>query len=90
MALVLTVGAGLLTSSYRNLAQVDLGYRPAETLALTLTPRDGAYEEAAARRTAYRELLARIRAAAALRARGRRHGRRGRARGRGTGRPRPT
>ena len=61
MALVLTVGAGLLTSSYLNLAQVDLGYRPAEVLALTLTPRDGAYEADVARRTAYRELLARIR-----------------------------
>ena len=61
MALVLTVGAGLLTSSYRNLARVDLGYRPAEVLALTLTPRDGAYEADDGRREAYRELLARVR-----------------------------
>ena len=61
MALVLTIGAGLLTSSYLNLAQIDLGYRPAEVLALTLTPRDGVYEEEAPRRTAYRELLARVR-----------------------------
>ena len=61
MALVLTIGAGLLTSSYRNLTQVDLGYRPAEVLALTLTPRDGAYESDAPRWTAYRELLARVR-----------------------------
>ena len=61
MALVLTVGAGLLASSYVNLARVDLGYRPAGVLALTLTPRDGAYEEVAARRTAHRELLARLR-----------------------------
>ena len=38
MALVLTIGAGLLTSSYLNLARIDLGYRPAEVLALTLTP----------------------------------------------------
>ena len=61
MALVLTIGAGLLTASYRNLTQVDLGYRPAAVLALTLTPRDGAYEADAPRRTAYRELLARVR-----------------------------
>ena len=61
MALVLAICAGLLTSSYRNLAQVDLGYRPAAVLALTLTPRDGAYEADASRRTAYRELLARVR-----------------------------
>ena len=61
MALVLTIGAGLLTSSYLNLAQVDLGYRPAQVLALTLTPRDGAYEAEVQRRTAYRELLARVR-----------------------------
>ncbi|MYD86341.1 MAG: FtsX-like permease family protein [Acidobacteria bacterium] len=61
MALVLTIGAGLLTSSYLNLARIDLGYRPAEVLALTLTPRDGVYEEDAPRRTAYRELLARVR-----------------------------
>ena len=61
MALVLTIGAGLLTASYRNLTQVDLGYRPVAVLALTLTPRDGAYEADAPRRTAYRELLARVR-----------------------------
>ena len=62
MALVLTVGAGLLASSYVNLARVDLGYRPAGVLVLTLAPRDGAYEEVAPRRIAYRELLARVRA----------------------------
>ena len=62
MALVLTVGAGLLASSYLNLARVDLGYRPAEVLALTLTPRDGAYEADDERRAAWRELLARVRA----------------------------
>ena len=61
MALVLTVGAGLFASSYVNLARVDLGYRPAGVLALTLTPRDGAYEEVASRRPAYRDLLARLR-----------------------------
>ena len=61
MALVLTIGAGLLTTSYLNLVQVDLGYRPAEVLALTLTPRDGAYETDTVRRAAYRELLARVR-----------------------------
>ena len=61
MALVLTVGAGLLTSSYLNLAQIDLGYRPAGVLALTLTPRDGVYEADVQRRAAYRELLARLR-----------------------------
>lgn len=61
MALVLTVGAGLLAASYVNLARVDLGYRPAGVLALTLAARDGAYEEVASRRTAYRELLARLR-----------------------------
>ena len=60
MALVLTVGAGLLTSSYLNLAQIDLGYRPAGVLALTLTPRDGVYEADGQRRAAYRELLARV------------------------------
>ena len=61
MALVLTVGAGLLTSSYRNLAQVDLGYRHNGVLTATLTPRDGAYVEDAPRRIAWRELLARVR-----------------------------
>ena len=61
MALVLTVGAGLLTSSYRNLTRLELGYRPAGVLALTLTPRDGAYVEDATRRIAWRELLARVR-----------------------------
>ena len=61
MALVLTVGAGLLAASYVNLARVDLGYRPAAVLALTLAARDGAYEEVTSRRTAYRELLARLR-----------------------------
>ena len=61
MALLLTIGAGLLTSSYVNLAQVDLGYRPTEVLALTLTPRDGAYEADTVRRAAYRDLLARVR-----------------------------
>ncbi len=61
MALVLTVGAGLLAASYVNLARVDLGYRPAGVIALTLAARDGAYEEVAPRRTAYRELLARLR-----------------------------
>ena len=61
LALTLTVGAGLLTSSYFNLARVDLGYRPADVLALTLTPRDGAYEEDFQRRTAYRELPAHVR-----------------------------
>ena len=61
MALVLTIGAGLLTSSYLNLARIDLGYRPAEVLALTLTPRDGVYEAEIQRRTAYRELLDRVR-----------------------------
>ena len=61
MALVLTIGAGLLASSYLNLAQVDLGYRPADVLTLTLTPRDGAYVADAPRRAAYLDLLARIR-----------------------------
>lgn len=61
MALVLTIGAGLLTSSYRNLAQVDLGYRHSGVLTATLTPRDGAYVEDATRRIAWRELLARVR-----------------------------
>ena len=60
MALVLTIGAGLLTSSYLNLAQGDLGYRPAGVLALTLTHRDGAYGSDAERRAAYRALLARV------------------------------
>ena len=61
LALVLTVGAGLLAASYVNLARVDLGYRPAGVLALTLTARDGAYGDVASRRTADRELLARLR-----------------------------
>ena len=61
MALVLTVGAGLLASSYLNLARIDLGYRPAEVLTLSLTPRDGAYEADTQRRRAYRELLTRVR-----------------------------
>ena len=61
MALVLTIGAGLLASSYVNLARVDLGYRPADVLTLTLTPRDGVYEGDAPKRTAYRALLARVR-----------------------------
>ena len=61
MALVLTVGAGLLSANYLNLAEIDLGYRPAEVLALTLAPSDGAYETDASRRIAYRELLARVR-----------------------------
>ena len=61
MALVLTVGAGLLASSYLNLTRVDLGYRPAGVLALTLTPRDGVYVADSRRRTAWRELLDRIR-----------------------------
>ena len=60
MALVLPVGAGLLTASCLNLAQIDLGYRPAEVLALTLTSWDGAYETDVTRRTAYPELLARV------------------------------
>ena len=50
-----------LGTSYLNLVQVDLGYRPAEVLALTLTPRAGVYEADTARRAAYRDLLARIR-----------------------------
>ena len=61
MALVLTVGAGLLASSYLNLTRVDLGYRPAGVLTLTLTPRDGVYVADSQRRTAWRELLDRIR-----------------------------
>ena len=61
MAVVLTVGAGLLASSYLNLARIDLGYRPAEVLTVSLTPRDGAYEADAQRRSAYRELLNRVR-----------------------------
>ncbi|MYD71452.1 MAG: FtsX-like permease family protein [Acidobacteria bacterium] len=61
MALVLTVGAGLLASSYLNLARIDLGYRPADVLTVSLTPRDGAYEADAQRRSAYRELLNRVR-----------------------------
>lgn len=61
MALVLTVGAGLLASSYLNLTRVDLGYRPAGVLSLTLTPRDGVYVADSQRRTAWRELLDRIR-----------------------------
>ena len=61
MALLLRIGAGLLTASYLNLAQVDLGYRPAEVLTLTLTRRDGAYEADTVRRAAYRDLLARVR-----------------------------
>ena len=69
-ALVLTVGAGLLASSYVNLARVDLGYRPAGALVLTLAPRDGAYEEVAPRRTAWREILARVRAVRGVEAAG--------------------
>ena len=61
MALVLTIGAGLLTSSFLNLTRVDLGYRPAEVLTLTLTPRDGAYPTNAQRRTAFLELLDNVR-----------------------------
>ncbi len=61
MALVLAVGAGLLASSYLNLARVDLGYRPTEVLTVSLTPRAGAYEADAQRRSAYRELLNRVR-----------------------------
>ena len=61
LALVLTIAAGLLTSSYRNLAQVDLGYRPGEVLTLSLTPRDGTYVADTQRRTAYLDLLTRIR-----------------------------
>ena len=61
MALVLTIGAGLLTSSFLNLTQVDLGYRPAEVLTLTVTPRDGAYPMNAQRRTAFLELLDHVR-----------------------------
>ncbi len=61
IALVLVVGAGLLTQSYLNLAKVDLGYRPEHVLTVNVTPRDGAYPTPEQRRIAYRELLGRIR-----------------------------
>ena len=61
LAFVLTVGAGLFTTSYLNLTRVDLGYRPARVITLHVTPRDGAYPTTAQRRAAYGELLARVR-----------------------------
>lgn len=61
MALVLVVGAGLLTSSYLNLTREDLGFRDDQVLTVGVSARDEAYPTVAQKRLVYREILSRVR-----------------------------
>ena len=61
MALVLVVGAGLLTSSYLNLTREDLGFRDDQVLTVGISARDEAYPTVAQKRLVYGELLSRVR-----------------------------
>jgi putative ABC transport system permease protein len=60
LAVVLVIGAGLLTKSFWRLLQVDPGFRPDRLVAATVTPPEFRYRDVPARRAFYRDLLERL------------------------------
>jgi putative ABC transport system permease protein len=62
LAMVLLVGAGLMTRSLWRLTHVNLGYEPAAVLTAKIDPSGARYKEFAGVTAFYQELLERIRA----------------------------
>src|SRR5262249_4295449 len=60
VAVVLVSGAALLLRSFLNLGAVDLGFLPANVLTMQLNPKGGAYDDPAARRAFFRQLVERL------------------------------
>ena len=61
LAVVLIVGAGLMTRSFIQLLRVDLGFRPDNLLAVNFTINSSRHGEGQAWRLVYRELIDRVR-----------------------------
>ena len=66
LALVLLIGSGLLIRSFRKLQSVDLGFAPANRVAIGLFPPDK-YNDAEADASLYRQLLERVAAVPGVR-----------------------
>ncbi len=62
LALVLLIGAGLLTRSFARLLRVDPGFNPAGALTLFISPANAAYPERHQQVAFYREILERVEA----------------------------
>jgi putative ABC transport system permease protein len=62
LSLVLLIGAGLLLRSFRNLLEVDLGFRPENVLVGRLSLPSKGYEEPVRMRAFYEQLVERLRA----------------------------
>ena len=62
LSLVLLIGAGLLLRSFRNLLEVDLGFRPDNVLVARVSLPPAAYEEPLKVRAFYAQLAERVRA----------------------------
>ena len=60
MALMLLIGAGLLTRSFANLVRLDLGFRPENVLPMNVALPEARYSEFEQQRAFYRELLRRV------------------------------
>jgi predicted permease len=62
LAMLLVIGAGLMTRSFIKLMQVDLGFKPEQRIALNFTISTSRHSTDVAMRQAYRDILARVRA----------------------------
>ncbi|RPI27775.1 MAG: ABC transporter permease [Acidobacteria bacterium] len=60
LSLVLLIGAGLLVQTFRQLWQVDLGFRPDKVLAMSLALSEARYPDAQKSTAFYRQLLQRV------------------------------
>jgi predicted permease len=62
LAMLLVIGAGLMTRSFIKLMQVDLGFKPEQRIALNFTISTSRHSTDVAMRQAYRDILTRVRA----------------------------
>jgi putative ABC transport system permease protein len=60
VSVVLLLGAALVVQSFVKLQRVDLGFAPGNVLTMQLQPRGATYDEPAARRSFFRELVERL------------------------------
>lgn len=62
LAMLLVIGAGLMTRSFIKLMQVDLGFKPEQRIALNFTISTSRHSTGVAMQQAYRDILDRVRA----------------------------
>lgn len=62
LALILTLGAGLLLNSFVRLINVDLGFRADQVLAAVIVPPNSRYRDATSKIEVYRRMIERVRA----------------------------